>query len=618
MATSLTSQLAAQKRRYEEAKQRGDTATMEAAHREANRLRSLGASEAAANRQVYGRESGYYSGWKPTTTTTSSRRTSSTTSSQSTSSSTPRKDDVLADAYQRALQHVQYFGSPEEYARQIVSKGASNLTDLEAAKAFISSRPDLFTQETALNVLTYGKPTYADTGQISGPTHIISGSNWGVGGNTLFLPSKEQAGSRLSIVNTPVGTVGVWVNPATGQVSTSAPQELKQATGIPELPPYWREQLQQQMPYQQQQMQPIQQLQAQIAPYIDELQRIAQGVNIETAPVVMNAYNQVMGMIDRLEKDLISRFEQQGQGVDPATQAALASLKETVKRQRENLLEDLSRRGLLQSGIWLEMEDRLNRGELTEQQRILSTRLSDLQNQLNQALASIGTMRVRAAQQFGTEQIRQAEAAAQRRQQAIQTLAEALQRTQEQMAKQQQWLQEQAWEREKFYAPWTLGPTPAQLLPYQYPTANELVPYEMGPTPYQQQSLELQRELGLKDYLYGPTPYQQQQLAQALARQAQQAQRSSQPSATDVRNYVYGEYMSRLKNSLDNAWATGGWAAAVELLPVLEAEIYGAAPEMRKAGIDPQNLIDYIYQAVGGFTKDNGKWVLSRQDTGRL
>lgn len=43
-----------------------------------------------------------------------------------------------------------------------------------------------------------------------------------------------------------------------------------------------------------------------------------------------------------------------------------------------------------------------------------------------------------------------------------------------------------AWDQEKHYSPWTQGPTPAQLLPYQYPSANSMLQYTMGPTPYQQ------------------------------------------------------------------------------------------------------------------------------------
>lgn len=657
MADTLTQQLAEQKRRYEEAKLRGDTATMEAAHQEANRLRAMGASEAAANRMVYGRESGYYAGWTPTT---SSRSTSSTTSSWGTSSS--RTDSRLADAYQRALGHVQYFGSPEEYARQIISKGPSNLSDLAAAKAFIAARPDLFTQEQALSILTYGLPTYSDTGDVLGPTHILAGSNWGIGGNTLFLPSAQQAESRLYIKSTPVGTVGVWVNPVTGQVSTSAPPELKGATGIPELPPYWQQQLvrellQQQMQYQQQQVQPIQQLQAQITPYIDELKRIAQDVNVETAPVVMSAYNQIMGMIDRVQAELIDWYERMGQGIDPATQAALASLRETVKRQRENLMEEMSRRGLLQSGIWLEMESRLNRGLLTEEQRLLANRLSQLQNQLNQALASLASARIQTVQWLGTEQIRQAEAAAQRRQQAIATLAQVYrdiadrlaqiameqQRRAWEAAREQQRL---AWEREKYYTPtWEQQARVTGVIPPLYPGDPSAVirqaqaewwdAYSRGDEEGMRRAHEKAEaaraaagwpsggESGvLTEHLMTPAglpAWEREKAARdweeqwrrallaaetSLAKQQLQASRRSaaggttggtrRPTLTEIRAQETGSAMTAVANALDQG---------VPLDAVI-ADIYRQTGQLVASGVDPDKLAEYarnyaMYQQQG-------------------
>ena len=112
-------------------------------------------------------------------------------------------------------------------------------------------------------------------------------------------------------------------------------------------------------------------------------------------------------------------FKQQMGGVDPATQAALASLKESIQRQRDNLMEEMSRRGLLQSGLWLEMEDRLNKGELTAQQQLIAGRLSDLQNQMNQALQNFTAMRLNAAQTYGIAGAQAAERQALARQEAM-------------------------------------------------------------------------------------------------------------------------------------------------------------------------------------------------------
>jgi peptidoglycan hydrolase-like protein with peptidoglycan-binding domain len=72
--------------------------------------------------------------------------------------------------------------------------------------------------------------------------------------------------------------------------------------------------------------------------------------------------------------------------------------------------------------------------------------------------------------------------------------------------------------------PYTMGPTPAQMLPYLYPTQNSLLPYTLGPTPYQQQQLNLDYLKTILPYQM-PTAYQAGQLAldqQKLAAQIQQ------------------------------------------------------------------------------------------------
>lgn len=80
---SKTEQLADLKRDYENAAQRGDKAAMAAAHEAANRLRAEGADEKAANRAVYGREEGHYSGWKPSSSSSGHSSGASTSSGSS-------------------------------------------------------------------------------------------------------------------------------------------------------------------------------------------------------------------------------------------------------------------------------------------------------------------------------------------------------------------------------------------------------------------------------------------------------------------------------------------------------------------------------------------------------
>ncbi|GAB7387344.1 hypothetical protein BSNK01_11800 [Bacillaceae bacterium] len=126
--------------------------------------------------------------------------------------------------------------------------------------------------------------------------------------------------------------------------------------------------------------------------------------------MVARAYSQVLEAIQQAENNIRQQFQEQMGGVDPATQQALNQIRETVNRQRQDLMEEMSRRGLLQSGIWLEMESRLNEGQLSAEQRLLGERLADLQNRLNQALLGLSQARINAAQQYtleGLNQVRQ-------------------------------------------------------------------------------------------------------------------------------------------------------------------------------------------------------------------
>lgn len=142
---------------------------------------------------------------------------------------------------------------------------------------------------------------------------------------------------------------------------------------------------------------------------INSIRRDFNDYNVETAPMYKKLYDQTLEQITAYENQLMEMLKQQMGGVDPATQAALANLREGIQRQRDELMEEMSRRGLLQSGMWLEMEDRLGKGELTAQQQLLAGRLSDLQSQMNQALQNFAGMRLGVAQTYGIEGARAAE-----------------------------------------------------------------------------------------------------------------------------------------------------------------------------------------------------------------
>ena len=106
-------------------------------------------------------------------------------------------------------------------------------------------------------------------------------------------------------------------------------------------------------------------------------------------------------------------------------------------------MEDMNRRGLLQSGIWLQMEDRINQNQLTSEQQLLATRITNLQNQMMGALQDFANRRLQEHQQLTVEGMRLADSQAQRRQQSILAAQNQLTDLRAQAAAQQRWQQEQ-------------------------------------------------------------------------------------------------------------------------------------------------------------------------------
>lgn len=106
--------------------------------------------------------------------------------------------------------------------------------------------------------------------------------------------------------------------------------------------------------------------------------------------------NQLVAMIDATEARIMEMFRQQGTALDPATLSALRSLRDGVETRRRQLTDEMNRRGLLQSGIWLEMEDRIYRGQLTAEEDLLGRRLSDIQNRTSGAMMDFAQQRLNA------------------------------------------------------------------------------------------------------------------------------------------------------------------------------------------------------------------------------
>ena len=105
--------------------------------------------------------------------------------------------------------------------------------------------------------------------------------------------------------------------------------------------------------------------------------------------------------LDAAQAQLTAMFKDQIGGVDDATMMALNQLRDSAKEHRKTMLEDLARRGILQSGIAIEADLRLDKNRMTAEQQLLADRVKDLQNRMTDALMQFGAQRLDAIQRFG-------------------------------------------------------------------------------------------------------------------------------------------------------------------------------------------------------------------------
>ncbi|MCL4440801.1 MAG: hypothetical protein M1609_09510 [Firmicutes bacterium] len=124
-----------------------------------------------------------------------------------------------------------------------------------------------------------------------------------------------------------------------------------------------------------------------------EMDQLFSGINTQNATLMAKLSEQLLGQLDTLESDLKKQYEQQGSVIDPATQAALKEMRAEVDRRRQGLMEEMNRRGLLQSGIWLEEENRILGNQLTSEEKLLAGRVADIQNRMTDAMLKLGTQR---------------------------------------------------------------------------------------------------------------------------------------------------------------------------------------------------------------------------------
>jgi hypothetical protein len=188
--------------------------------------------------------------------------------------------------------------------------------------------------------------------------------------------------------------------------------------------------------------------------------------------------DQMTATLDSLQAQVMDMFKQQGMLLDPATLAALKSIRDEVDRRRQLLQEEMNRRGLLQSGIWLEEENRILSNQLTAEERLLASRLADIQNRMTDALMSFANQRVNImgqAMQQGMETARWAGGLKigalgdiqQRRTEWQKWWQSRLDEQRKEAEAKRQWEYEQGLERAKTIAGWT------GKIPEGYPGAGE-------------------------------------------------------------------------------------------------------------------------------------------------
>lgn len=127
--------------------------------------------------------------------------------------------------------------------------------------------------------------------------------------------------------------------------------------------------------------------QAEMLALIDQIMQQNQAMSL-------SYLNQMTSQLDQLQNEIIAKYQQQGTELDPATMAALTEIRNEVDRRRQGLMEEMNRRGLLQSGIWLEEENRILSNQLSTEEKLMAGRLAEAQNRIMDTITSFATQRM--------------------------------------------------------------------------------------------------------------------------------------------------------------------------------------------------------------------------------
>ena len=105
------------------------------------------------------------------------------------------------------------------------------------------------------------------------------------------------------------------------------------------------------------------------------------------------SYTQMINELNALETQLTGQIRSQMGEDDPQMVAAIGIIKEEANKLQQSLLEEMNQRGVVQSGLYYHAMENMNKGTMTEIQKMVSSRVGDLQTQLNNAILNMAGIR---------------------------------------------------------------------------------------------------------------------------------------------------------------------------------------------------------------------------------
>lgn len=274
----------------------------------------------------------------------------------------------------------------------------------------------------------------------------------------------------------------------------------------------------------------------------------------------MQYLNQMTSQLDQLQNEIIAKYEQQGTELDPATMSALSELRNEVDRRRQGLMEEMNRRGLLQSGIWLEEENRILSNQLTAEERLMAGRLADAQNRIMDTLTNFAAQRMNIMGSTMQNQMNMMNAAGDLQLSAMQSTQDRQNQWNQYLAQQQQAAQQAAASRQ------------AQAQSDQFDMARWLYEQQM-----KQAEADRQYELDRMQTAYnvGKSYYS-----------PNTGGSSSSMTATERKN----SYLADAYSAVDQAKAGGLSNDQVA------QNVMSQYSDLTRFGVDPNGILDYLYQ----------------------